>query len=237
MTGTFYPVGFNNVYFSNARSMARFGLLCLNKANWNGTQIMTDTSYFNQMVNTSQNLNLSYGYLWWLNGKATYMLPGSQNVFPGPMNPNAPADMFAAMGKDGQFLNVIPGRNMVWVRMGDAPGGLPVPFLMNDQIWEFINVLECDSTGMPEAEGESSITIFPNPAIDLLHINTSGPVDRIDLLNTQGLVIQSIRNPDHQIIIPVDKLPAGIYFVSFLLPDGRVLTKKLVKVVGPGSTE
>ncbi|MBM3430824.1 MAG: serine hydrolase, partial [Bacteroidetes bacterium] len=53
MTGTFYQVGYNNVFFSNARSMARFGSLILNKGNWNGNQIMTDTAYFNDMVNYS----------------------------------------------------------------------------------------------------------------------------------------------------------------------------------------
>jgi CubicO group peptidase (beta-lactamase class C family) len=48
MTGAFVPVGYNNVYFSNARSMARFGLLMLNQGNWNGNPIMTDQAYFQQ---------------------------------------------------------------------------------------------------------------------------------------------------------------------------------------------
>src|SRR5690606_4649220 len=56
ITGTFAPSGYNNVFISKARSMARFGLLILNKGNWNGNPIMTDTTYFNQMVNTSQSL-------------------------------------------------------------------------------------------------------------------------------------------------------------------------------------
>ena len=67
MTGSFVQVENNNVFFSTARSMARFGLLVLNDGNWNGTQIMTDAAYFNAMVNTSQQLNKGYGYLWWLN--------------------------------------------------------------------------------------------------------------------------------------------------------------------------
>ena len=67
---------YNNVYYSKPRSMARFGLLMLNKGVWNTDTVMHDTAYFNQMINTSQNLNLSYGYLWWLNGKASFMLPG-----------------------------------------------------------------------------------------------------------------------------------------------------------------
>ena len=64
--GLFVPVGDNNVFFSTARSMARFGLLVLNHGNWDGTQIMIDSIYFDEMINTSQSLNKSYGYLWWL---------------------------------------------------------------------------------------------------------------------------------------------------------------------------
>jgi hypothetical protein len=61
--------------------MARFGLLMLNKGNWNGNVILSDTNYYNQMVNSSQTLNPSYGYLWWLNGKASYMLPACSLAF------------------------------------------------------------------------------------------------------------------------------------------------------------
>jgi CubicO group peptidase (beta-lactamase class C family) len=107
MTGAFYQVGYNNVFVSNARSMARFGSLILNKGNWNGNQIMTDTAYFNDMINTSQNLNKSYGYLWWLNGKQSFMVPSLQTVFPAFMCPNAPADMISAIGSGGQFLKTM----------------------------------------------------------------------------------------------------------------------------------
>ncbi|MFO0361082.1 MAG: serine hydrolase domain-containing protein, partial [Flavobacteriales bacterium] len=74
MTGGFFPVEFNNVFFSNARSMARFGLLILNQGTWDNTPIMTDEEYFNAMITPSQDINDSYGYLWWLNGQSSYML-------------------------------------------------------------------------------------------------------------------------------------------------------------------
>jgi CubicO group peptidase (beta-lactamase class C family) len=71
MTGAWIPVGYNNVYFSNARSMAKFGLLTLNRGIWDTDTLLADTSYFHNMTNSSQSLNPSYGYLWWLNGKAS----------------------------------------------------------------------------------------------------------------------------------------------------------------------
>jgi CubicO group peptidase (beta-lactamase class C family) len=107
------------IYNSNTRSMARFGLLALNKGKWNNEQIINET-YFNESVSTSQNINPGYGYLWWLNGKTSFMVPGGQTVFPGMLVPNAPADMYAAMGAADQRIYVVPSKNMVVIRMGDA---------------------------------------------------------------------------------------------------------------------
>ena len=109
MDGSYLKIDFNNVFFSTPRSMARYGLLLLNKGVWNGTVIVPE-SYFNLMNTTSQSINLSYGYLTWLNGKSSSMAPGSQTVFPTEITPNAPNDMFAAMGKNGQLINIVPSK-------------------------------------------------------------------------------------------------------------------------------
>jgi len=50
------------IYHSTARSMARFGILALNKGKWNNEQIV-DEQFFTESINTSQNINPSYGYL------------------------------------------------------------------------------------------------------------------------------------------------------------------------------
>lgn len=124
MGGAWLRMGYNNVFFSNPRSMARFGQLLLNRGNWNGVQVLADESYFNSMVSSAQNLNPSYGYLTWLNGKDRHMLPALQAVFNGPMVPNAPADMYAALGKNDQKLYVVPSKKLVVVRMGESAGNV-----------------------------------------------------------------------------------------------------------------
>jgi CubicO group peptidase (beta-lactamase class C family) len=99
--------------------MARFGLMALNKGKWNGNEIVNET-YFNAATSTSQNINLSYGYLWWLNGKSSYHLPQSQLQFLGSVIPSGPTDMFMALGKNDQKIYVIPSKKMVVIRMGEA---------------------------------------------------------------------------------------------------------------------
>lgn len=119
MNGGWFQSGNNIVYASTARSMARFGLLIFNKGKWENNQILNE-NYFNEATSTSQNINLSYGYLWWLNGKSSYHLPQTQSQFNGSLIPTAPNDMFMALGKNDQKIYIIPGRKMVVIRMGEV---------------------------------------------------------------------------------------------------------------------
>ncbi|HLW40649.1 MAG TPA: serine hydrolase [Brumimicrobium sp.] len=231
MTGLFVPIGYNNVFFSNARSMARFGLLMLNKGNWNGTQIMTDTAYFNQMINSSQTLNPAYGYLWWLNGKSSYLLPGTQFEFNGFVNPHAPADMYAGIGMGGQFLNVIPSQNLVLVRMGEEPENLNVPHLMNDEIWKYINDLDCNSTtGLNEQSLENNfVRVFPNPSNEILHIQSNSIILKVELLNLHGQRVKTEHPQQKEWSFSVSELPNGFYFVKTRLYNGDTQIEKLIK--------
>ncbi|WP_346858601.1 serine hydrolase [uncultured Draconibacterium sp.] len=141
MNGSWINLGDNNVYWSTARDAARFGLLLLNKGSWDKTEIMHDTTYFHSMVNSSQSLNPSYGYLCWLNGKTSIIVPGLPNSFPVSLSANAPADLFAAMGKNGQFIEVVPGQNLVVIRMGEAPDNSMVPVVFHNDMWAKINAV------------------------------------------------------------------------------------------------
>lgn len=130
-----------SIYWSNARSMARFGLLTLNKGNWDGKQIVAK-AYFEQMVTPSQDINKSYGYLWWLNGKESYHLPATQTQFKGSLIPNAPADTYMALGKNDQKIYVIPSKNMVVIRMGESANNKN--FALSDfdnELWGKINAV------------------------------------------------------------------------------------------------
>lgn len=131
------------IYHSNTRSMARFGLLALNKGKWQSEQVINE-AFFNESISTSQNINPSYGYFWWLNGKNKFMLPGGQTVYPGALVPNAPAGMYSAMGAEDQRIYVIPDRKMVIIRMGDASDPQNPNFALSgfdEALWTKINAV------------------------------------------------------------------------------------------------
>ena len=161
-------------------------------------------------------INESYGYLWWLNGKNSFMVPQSQIKFPGSLFKNAPSDMFSALGKNGQFINVVPSQKMVWIRMGDNPDNSLVPFLFNEDIWKYINNLSCTSSTKDDASISNNYKIYPNPVTDQLMLeNTTGNVEAVQykILDAMGKVFINNQFEGSSFMIDTQILLDGIYFM------------------------
>ena len=127
-----------NLFWSTARDMARFGLLILNEGVWDETTVVPDMDYLIDMTSSSQDLNPAYGYLWWLNGQSSIVYPGLPTSFNTTLSPSAPDDLYAAIGKNGQIIDVIPSENMVVIRMGEAPDSSLVPTDFHNEMWEYL---------------------------------------------------------------------------------------------------
>jgi CubicO group peptidase (beta-lactamase class C family) len=227
MQGLYIHSGYNNVFYSKPRTMARFGLLVLNKGVWNGNPIMTDTTYFHDMVNTSQLLNPSYGYLWWLNGKSGFMIPTLQTVFPGPINPSAPDDMFAAVGKDGQLINIVPSENLVFIRMGNSPGaGGAVPLFFNDTIWQYLNQVFCNAS-INENPFDQQFNIYPNPVIENeFTVQSEHTINQVQIFSLSGQLIQTYTIEDQttfQLEKPLGS--SGMFMIEINTRVGKIYRK------------
>ncbi len=217
MKGRFVKSGYNNLFISNARTFARFGLLIQNKGVWNNIVLMTDQPFFNEMVNSSQLINPAYGYLWWLNGKDRFMLPQTQMVFNGFLMPSAPADLIAAMGKNGQFLNIVPSRGLVLVRMGNSPDGNEVPMTMNDSIWQYMNKVLCIAS-VNEID-RADIKVFPNPVVDKLTVSFPSSANLFDLslFDLNGSLLRACSGCNE--MNNLNNLPSGFYLLRVRYSD------------------
>ena len=143
MTGSWNFGLIFRIFHSDTRSMARFGLLALNHGQWQDKQIIPK-NYFDEAIRSSQTLNPSYGYFWWLNGQSKYMLPSTQTIFPGPLIQAAPSDMYAAMGASDQRLYIVPSKKMVVVRMGESSNPSQPNFALSgfdETLWTKINAV------------------------------------------------------------------------------------------------
>jgi len=121
--------------YSSPRDLARYGLLYLNKGNWNGRQIIaqsfveraTSTQVPAEMKTKYYDLTGRFGFFWWTNGiRADGTRPW----------PSAPQKTYAAHGAGRNYIFVIPEWNMVIVRLSPAPGGHTSTGGIKKGIWE-----------------------------------------------------------------------------------------------------
>lgn len=89
--------------WATPRDWAKFGLLYLHRGNWNGEQLLEE-EWVDYTRKPTKGSNGEYGAHFWLNAGGKF--------------PNVPKDMFSANGFQGQYVFVIPSKNLVVVRMG-----------------------------------------------------------------------------------------------------------------------
>ncbi len=98
------PIPYTGLHIT-ARSLARFGLLFLNKGQWRGEKVLS-ADWVAAATHGSQDLNKQYGYLWWNNSTGAW--------------PGVPADAYAAKGKFDNDMLVVPSLDMIVIRqVGD----------------------------------------------------------------------------------------------------------------------
>jgi hypothetical protein len=177
------------------------------------------------MRRPSQDLNPAYGYLWWLNGQDKYLVPGLPFPFNGAISPSAPSDLYAGLGKDGQFLDIVPSQDLVVIRMGENPDNSLVPILFHDEMWEHINKVICLPTSSKEVHSET-FKIYPNPGQNHINIPNLKANAPIWLISSSGQIM-GINSKNGNIDISV--LKCGTYFIKYLDKKGYYQYQVFVK--------
>lgn len=108
--GTF--VGSSYLYLT-PRDMARFGALYLNQGRSGTTQVVPK-SWVDYSLKPAPLAAGSVGAQWWLN---------TPEKGKGRPYPNLPADAIMAHGHWGQYMAVVPGQNLIFIRFGDNRQG------------------------------------------------------------------------------------------------------------------
>lgn len=91
--------------YTNARDLARFGLLYLNNGMWNGERLISEAwiDFVRTPAPASDVRNSDYGGQFWL-------VPADRD--------DVPRDAYSTAGNRGQYVIIIPSRNLVIVRRG-----------------------------------------------------------------------------------------------------------------------
>lgn len=110
--------------WANTRDWAKFGLLYLHKGNWNGTQIF-NPSWVTYITTPTLHSDGTYGAHFWLNSGGKFQ--------------DVPKDLYSANGYQGQYVFVIPSKDLVVVRTGLAEDP---EFNINEFLSEIIGAIK-----------------------------------------------------------------------------------------------
>ncbi len=91
--------------YTNARDLARFGLLYLQRGTWNGERLLSEEwiDFVRTPAPSAGNRANQYGGQWWL-------VPDNRN--------DVPRDAYSTAGNRGQYVVVVPSYDLVIVRRG-----------------------------------------------------------------------------------------------------------------------
>ncbi len=91
--------------YTNARDLARFGLLYLNGGVWNGERIISEEwiDFVRTPAPATAETGNQYGGQWWL-------VPDNRT--------DVPSDAYSTAGNRGQYVIVVPSHDLVIVRRG-----------------------------------------------------------------------------------------------------------------------
>ena len=91
--------------YTNARDLARFGLLYLGNGIWNGERLLSEEwiDFVRTPAPATKSIGSIYGGQWWL-------VPEGRD--------DVPKDAYSTSGNRGQFSIIVPSRDMVIVRRG-----------------------------------------------------------------------------------------------------------------------
>ncbi len=110
--------------WANTRDWAKFGLLYLNKGNWNGQQLFSE-NWVEYVTTPTSGSDGIFGAHFWLNAGGKY--------------PDVPRDLFSANGYEGQYVFIIPSKDLVVVRTGLAEDPA---FNINEFLSEIIEAVD-----------------------------------------------------------------------------------------------
>lgn len=117
----------------------------------------------------------------------------------------------------GQFQN---GSNVDF----NPPNGYYLPFALNSGSATYIINYSYTSLSNPDFASENKIVIHPNPANDVIYIESIEPIDSFILLDLTGKIITSEKSSK---TLNVSTINAGIYLLK-IQSNSKITTKKVI---------
>jgi hypothetical protein len=134
--------------------------------------------------------------------------------------PNAPPDMYAALGKYDQKIYIVPSLNMVVIRMGNAATTNNLALSTFDNVlWGKIMNLDCKVSLTQFENNLAELYCFPNPAHEKITISNSVNWSKNEspiFINEIGQEFKAevLNRSDNKIELSLKNISKGFYILQ-----------------------
>lgn len=92
-----------------------------------------------------------------------------------------------------------------------------------------VNVTEyINTSGIENTSENAQMKVYPNPVEDILYIENENNINRIDIYNTQGVMVMSAKFDLPSVNINMDSLDKGLYIMK-VYTEQTTFTKEIIK--------
>jgi len=109
------------------------------------------------------------------------------------------------------------------IAMGGFAGTIDPTFTESPMVIDYVRVFQ-NSLSIDEAF-EDKFRVYPNPASDVIHIETEENIDRLELYNTLGQLVLSIQQNTRR--INIQDIKSGVYILKIYSGD-RSMSERLL---------
>jgi hypothetical protein len=131
-------------------------------------------------------------------------------------------------GEDKMFIgNFRPDSESDWFYRGEIVPGSATAYYYIDDVEVYLD----EPVGIDDDELlKSEVSVYPNPAVQTVHIQSPMPLKQVELFDLRGCLVQTVNTGrSNNWRIDVSALHTGIYLLHATTTDGQMAVLKLMK--------
>lgn len=86
------------------------------------------------------------------------------------------------------------------------------------------------NNAVPNVSSSTSVKCYPNPVINSLSISANSKISTVEIHNLLGQIVKTVKINGTEDSINLNNLQTGNYIITFLMENGTISTRKIVKL-------